>query len=113
MQKQEIVDPNGDILRSLPTTKAKPSQNELAMINSLFAEDKSGQGSAIQTLFIEFKNDIFIGILFFLFSLEQIDNLIQKFVPITQKNKYILLSVKSLSFVFIVWLIKNFWIAKL
>lgn len=109
-QMQQLPpDPNGDNLRTLPTNKTQPSYNELAMINTLFSDEST---NTIQNLFKEFKTDFYIGIFFFVLSLEQVDNLLLKYIPVTQKNKYLLLLVKTVIFVFCVWFLKNFWLAK-
>lgn len=102
-------DPNSDLLYNLPTNQISPSAQELSVINKLF----STHGDTTKNLIKEFKNDLFIALLFFVFSLKQIDDLIMKYVPLTQKYPpYFLLIFKSLLFALICWLIKNFWLIK-
>ncbi len=102
-------DPNSDLLYNLPTNQISPTVQELSVINKLF----STHADTTKNLIKEFKNDLFIALLFFVFSLKQVDDLIMKFIPITQKYPpYILLVFKSLIFAFVCWFLKNFWLLK-
>jgi hypothetical protein len=110
-QRQSIAnfDPNADFLNNLPTNQTIPSQQELSVVNRLF----SSYPDSTKNIFLEFKTDLFLGLLFFILSLPTVDNLLTKHFVITQKYPpYILLLVKSLIFVLLCWLSKNFWLAK-
>jgi hypothetical protein len=102
-------DPNADFLNNLPTNQTIPSQQELNVVNKLF----SIHSENTKNIFLEFKNDLFIGLLFFILSLPTIDNLLTKYFTVTQKYPpYVLILVKSLIFVLLSWLSKNLWLAK-
>jgi hypothetical protein len=79
---------NYDSLLNLPTDKIPPSQSELQIVNTLFHHKKE-----INNIFLEAKESLVVGIIFLLFSIPQVDNLIQKFLPVTQNSSYILLLI--------------------
>jgi hypothetical protein len=97
-----------DNIKSLPTDKSIPSETDIHMINSLFGENKT----VTQKLMSEGKEMLIIGLLFFAFSLPQIDELIQQFVPATKTSNYILIMIKALAVMILFWLIKNFYLSR-
>ena len=98
----------GDIIENLPSDYSVPSHNELRLVDSLFQK----QQNTIEKIVHNSKDVIIIGLLFFIFSLPQIDGLIKKIVPITTSSSYILLGVKTLLFMFVYFLLNNFYLSK-
>jgi hypothetical protein len=104
---ENITYKNYDVLSTLPTDKIPPTQSELQMLNTLFNHKKE-----INNILTEAKEAIIVGIIFLLFSVPQIDSLIQKFIPITEKSTYILLLIKILLVIVLFWVVKHFYLIK-
>ena len=98
-----------DTIRTLPTDETSPTQPELQIIDYLF--EKDGSQRKIGGLVNEFKTAIFATILFIVLSLEFVDNLIIKIIPITN-NIVIRTIIKALFFMFTFYIIQNFWLIK-
>ena len=64
------------------------------------------------TIFVEAKESLIVGILFVILSIPQIDILINKILPITEKSSYILLLIKVLIIMLLFWLVKHLYLAK-
>ena len=109
-QNPSVVTKNAlaDNLQYLPTNKLSPSPTDLHLTDQIF-----GPETTLTTKFIsEGKESIIIGLLFIIFSLPQIDELIKKILPIARNSVYFLILIKSLLFIIIFWLIKNFYLSK-
>jgi hypothetical protein len=109
-QNPSLVTKNtlADNLQYLPTNKLSPSPTDLHLTDQIF-----GPETTFTTKFIsEGKESIIIGLLFIIFSLPQIDELIKKILPIARNSVYFLILIKSLLFMIIFWLIKNFYLSK-
>jgi hypothetical protein len=104
---ENITYKNYDVLSTLPTDKIPPTQSELQMLNTLFNHKKE-----INNILTEAKEAIIVGIIFLLFSVPQVDSLIQKFIPITEKSTYILLLIKILFVIVLFWVVKHFYLIK-
>ncbi len=104
------MDLYSDDIESLPLDNVYvPSQNEKQIIDSLFGvQDKS----VISKITDELKDLFMIAILFVLFSMKNVDELIHKFVPASQNSVYILLLIKTLGFVVLFWISKNFYLSR-
>ena len=98
----------GDSISNLPVDQNPPSPNETQIIDTLFKKHKS----TMEVIMDEGKDSFLAGILVILFSLPQIDNFIQKFIPVTEKSIYILLLIKGLIAMFAFWLIKHFYLCR-
>jgi hypothetical protein len=107
MQTQMQI-PAGDPLSQLPVDKTPPSQNEIHIIDTLFKKHRG----TMDIIFEEAKGAIIVGLLVVLFCLPNIDTIIQKFLPITQKSLYFLLVVKGLIASVIYWLVKHFYLSR-
>jgi hypothetical protein len=103
IQYSKNFDENADSLSDLPTNQNQPSYNELKIVDTLFKKNSS----TVNNIAKEFKDSIVIGIVFIIFSLPQIDDLIKKYISVTQNSLYILLLVKALIFIVVIWIIKN------
>lgn len=99
---------NSDILEQLPVDKISPTPEELNIIDTLFTQHKK----EVNVIFSELKDCLIIAILFILFSLHQLDDIIKKFIPITRTSVYILLLIKVIAIIIIYWFIKHFYLAK-
>ena len=104
---ENITYKNYDVLSTLPTDKIPPTSSELQILNTLFNHKKE-----INNILSEAKEAIIVGIIFLLFSVPQLDSLIQKFIPITEKSTYILLLIKILFVIVLFWVIKHFYLIK-
>lgn len=94
---------SGDFIPQLPISKTPPTPNELRIVDNLFKSEET-----LKIVFKEFKDAILIGVLFIIFSLPQIDTLIQKFAPvIVSGSAYFMFSFKALVFVIVYYFIKN------
>lgn len=97
-----------DDIESLPIDKNyKPSQTETDIVNMLFGKNKS------DAVVNELKDLVLLAILFFVFSLKNVDDLIQKALPVTEKSVYYLLGVKTFAFTALFWIVKNFYLSRL
>ena len=99
----------GDEIEHLPqVNKHKSTDNELKMMNTLF---KNNQQS-INVVFADMKDAFLGGLLFILFSQEQVDEWVERFFPATSNSKYMLLGVKTVSIVVLFWIIKNWYLCR-
>lgn len=103
IQYSKQLDENADILENLPTNKNQPSHNEIKIVDTLFKKHTS----AISNITKEFKDNILIGVLFFILSLPQVDALFKKYISVTNSSLYMLLLVKTIFFIVALWIIKN------
>lgn len=95
-----------DDIESLPLDKYyNPSKAETEIVDMLFGKNKS------DAVVNEIKDLVVIGILFLVFSLKNVDDLILKFIPVTQKSVYYLLGVKTIAFTVCFWIVKNFYLS--
>jgi hypothetical protein len=83
----------GDSIQQLPADQAPPTHDEIKIVDSIFKEHHS----TIQIILNDAKSTILIGILFIIFSIPQLDDLIRKFVTIAE-SPYILILIKSVIF---------------
>ena len=97
-----------DIISQLPTDKILPSDNELRILNSLFVEKKS----AMKNIFDEAYEPFIVGIIFVIFSIPQIDDLIKSAIPVSNNSMYFLLLIKIVAVMILFWLVKYFHLCK-
>lgn len=96
------------LISSLPVDKIEPSPEELQVVDILF---KKNSGT-VNVIFKEAKESLIVGILFILFSIPQLDDLIKKFIPITSNSIYFLILFKAFVVMLIFWFVKHFYLAK-
>ena len=60
----------------------------------------------------EAKDALLIALLVIISCLPQLDKLLQKFIPLTEKSPYILFLIKGLIAGGLYWLIKHFYLSK-
>jgi hypothetical protein len=99
---------NADHINQLPDDQTQPSHNEIMIVNSLFKE----HGNTMNVIFKEIQDSLIIGLLFIVFSLPQIDEIIKKTLPMADKSIYILLFVKAILVSALFWLIKHFYLSR-
>lgn len=97
-----------DSIELLPTDKIPPSRDDIHIANTLFGENKS----ITEKVIYEGKDIFIIGILFICFSLPQVDEIIQRFIPITKNSNSYLIIFKSIMVMILYWLIKNFYLSR-
>lgn len=91
-----------DTIKSLPTDN-EPIENKY-LVDTIFQEDPT----VVSKLASEFKESLLIVLLFVLFSSQQLDEIIKKYVPLTQKSPFALVGVKCTLILFLYYVIKNF-----
>jgi hypothetical protein len=97
-----------DIIAQLPTDTILPSDQELKILNSLFVEKKS----AMKNIFDEVYEPLIVGIIFVVFSIPQIDDLIKSNIPVSNNSIYFLLLIKMVVVMVLFWIIKHFHLCK-
>lgn len=100
---------DGDSINELPMNKDSTNAKELHIINSLFDEPNK---TILQSMMVDIKDTVLIAILFILFSLPQIDDIILNLIPQPSKSIYILLIIKSLLIASTWWFIKYFYLSR-
>jgi hypothetical protein len=99
---------NSDLVSTLPVDKVQPSHEELQMVDMLFKQ----HNGTMNKIFVEAKESLIVGILFILFSIPQVDDIIQRFIPITQNSIYILILIKTSFVMILFWITKHFYLSK-
>ena len=102
---------NTDLIKNLPTDKVQPSSDEIQMMDILF-KNTASTSNGINNLLKELKDVLTLGILFILFSIPQIDTLLNKFIPVTMTSPYILILIKTGIIMVLYWIIKHFYLMK-
>lgn len=97
----------GDRIDSLPTDQNAPSHDEVKIVDTLFKE----KHSTVHKMLTGAKEFVFLFILFVVFSLPQVNIILQKFVPMTE-SPYILAAIKGVVFVIVYFLIKNLYLVR-
>ena len=97
-----------DRLDILPTDQNNPTHSELQIVDTLFKQ----KHKTIRKM-LEGTQDILIaGILFFILSLPQIDQLIKNLIPTTANSDIILLGAKSLVFMILFFILRNLYLVR-
>jgi hypothetical protein len=108
MQRQNVNNKMSDDLSTLPTDKNNPSDVDKQLADTIFGE----QLSFPQKLLKECKDMFILGLLFVVLSLPQLDQLIKKFVPMTNNSIYILILIKALVIMVLYWIINHFYLSR-
>ena len=98
----------GDSIADLPVDQNPPSPNEIQIIDTLFKNHKS----TMEIIMDEAKDSLLVAILVILFCLPQFNNVIIRYIPMTENSIYILLLIKGLMAMLLFWLIKHFYLAR-
>lgn len=97
-----------DAIIQLPTDQNPPSHNEVQIVDTLFQEKQT----AVEKFLTGSKDVLLIGIIFLIFSMPQVDDMIKKFIPISATSLYILLLIKTLMFMLIYFVLKNMYLVR-
>lgn len=92
-----------DSVQTLPLSQSPLSPSETAILDTLFP----AKYSMWQQIFLGTKDVVAVAMLFALMSLPGIDDLVQKFVPVTKDAPYLIIIVKSVLFALGYFIIKN------
>lgn len=106
MPPQQLM---GDIIEHLPSDQTVPSHNEIRLVDTLFQQKKS----IVEKILTNSKDILIIGILFVIFSLPSVDDLIKKFITITENSTYILVGIKALLFMIVYFIVNNFYLSRI
>lgn len=93
-----------DTIQSLPVEEIPPSQEQMALVQSIFNEANTKDAVCV---FSEFKESLLIVILFILFSSSHVDDMIRKYITFTRNNNTFLIGFKCVCIVFLYYMIKN------
>ncbi len=99
---------HGDVIASLPIDASMPSHEELQIINSIFRENKATKGR----LFNEAKEGVILIMLFIILSIEPVDKLLKKIIPIASSSPYVLILIKGIILAVVFYAIKNLYLVK-
>ena len=98
----------GDIIEQLPADNSVPSYNETIIVDKLFQKKKN----IIDKILLSTKDILIMGILFIMFSLPQVDELIKRLVKPAENSPYILVGIKAVLFMVLFFIIKNVYLAR-
>ena len=99
---------DGDPISQLPVDQNPSNPHEIQLINTLFKKNRKTMDIVLD----EAKDSLLIALLVIISCLPQLDKLLQKFIPLTEKSPYILLLIKGLIAGGLFWLIKHFYLSK-
>jgi hypothetical protein len=97
-----------DSIDNLPYDQTPLSDNEMRIANTLFKEEQN----MMDKLLLGSKDVILVAIILVLFSLPQLDEIIEKFIPPVSKSPYIKVGVKTLLFSLLYFIMKNMYLAR-
>lgn len=99
--------PDYDLIQSLPSLDTNPSPDELKIANTIFKTKcvATNMKTDLKELFL-------IGVLFIVFSSQQMDNLILRFAPSVKNFPYSVIVIKLVVLLLLFWIIKNYGLSK-
>lgn len=97
-----------DNIDTLPTDQNSPSHAEIQIVDQLFKQ----KHNTIHKILEGTKDIVVVGFIFLLFSLPQLDDILKKLIPATEKSSYVLIAVKALFFMFVYFLVKNLYLVR-
>ena len=99
---------NSDLISDLPVDKNEPTPSEIQIIDTIFKKHKKTMNS----IFLEAKESLIVGILFVIFSIPVVDSVIKRFIPSANNSSYILLLIKILLVMLLFWVLKHFYLSR-
>jgi len=99
---------HGDFIQDLPENNTEPSPKEIHIVNTMF---KQHEGTMTK-IGKELNDLVIVGVLFVLFSLPQVDDLIKRFFSPAVNSVYILVGIKTVIVMILFWVIKYFYLSK-
>jgi hypothetical protein len=97
-----------DDINVLPFDQSNPTDTEMQIANSLFKENYTN----VEKIVFGLKDVFVVGILFFIVSLPQLDEMIKGFYPYTATSIHALLLFKAVIFMVLYFVIKNMYLVK-
>jgi hypothetical protein len=97
-----------DKIDELPTDTTAVTGNEIQILDSLFKRQKAD----INKLLKGTQDIALAGLLFIVFSVKPVEEMIVKFVPSSGTSPYILLGVKAILFMVCLFVLKNMYLAR-
>tara|TARA_R110002111_G_scaffold144274_1_gene210425 strand:+ start:208 stop:543 length:336 start_codon:yes stop_codon:yes gene_type:complete len=98
----------GDNLNNLPSDQNPVSEEEYKIVDKMFKPKISAMNQILE----KSKDIIVIGGLFLLFSLEQTDVYIKKYIRIANTSPTMLLIIKTCLFMLCIFIIKHLYLVK-
>lgn len=96
-----------DIIEELPTDETVLTHDEIQIFDKLFKNEDD-----LKKIFNELKDTILVGILFGIFSIEMINDIIYKYIPVSKKSVYMLIFVKILIVMVLYYFLKNMYLVR-
>ena len=96
------------MISDLPVDKNEPTPSEIQIIDTIFKKHKKTMNS----IFLEAKESLIVGILFVIFSIPVVDSVIKRFIPSANNSSYILLLIKILLVMLLFWVLKHFYLSR-
>lgn len=97
-----------DYIEQLPMDETIPTQHEVKVLDRFFNQ----KAPLLKRIFQEVKDAIVIGLIFILFNLPFVDNMIKSVVKSSENSIYIFMGIKTLLFIVVFYLVKNLWIVR-
>lgn len=97
----------GDKITELPTDKIPPTTDEKEMCGWLFGNSTENVKKSITSLWNEFQNYLYLGLLFLILSLSPVDSLLKGIIPLASTSVLVLLIIKTILFLLLYWLFLN------
>ncbi len=97
-----------DSILSLPVDDIEPTESEMRVVDSLFKK----QRKTFMTLFEGSQDILVVGGIFFVFSLPQVNDILEKLIPSTKESVWMKLFIKTLLVMLAYFLLKNFHLSR-
>lgn len=96
----------GDKITDLPVDTIPPTMEEKEMCGWLFGNSTDNLKKSVSSLWNEFQNYLYLGLLFAVLSLSPVDSLLKSILPLAS-SFIVLLVMKTLIFLLLYWLFLN------
>jgi hypothetical protein len=97
-----------DRIDSLPVDQSPPSHAEISVVNTLFKQNKG----LLDTVLLDAKDVVFMGILFAVISLPVTGGFIERFFPSTVESPYMMILVRVVLFMILYYILKNIYLVR-
>ena len=98
-----------DLIARLPTDDTAPTKSEIQVIEYLF--DKDGSQKTARTMADEFRDALFLAVLFLIFSSQYFEILVVRYIP-QASNAVIGQAIKAMCVVVVFYIYSNSALAK-
>jgi hypothetical protein len=96
----------GDKMADLPVDTIPPTTEEKEMCGWLFGNPTENLKKSVSSLWNEFQNYLYLGLLFAVLSLSPVDSLLRSILPLAS-SFILLLVIKTFIFLLLYWLFLN------